>query len=156
MKPIRKVYLDTNIYCRPLDDQKDKRISAETHALLKIVDAIEKGEIVIISSDYIKFEIEQIKYPLKKKNVRAFEKILSKTNVTSNKRLITTAKEIKTKCNVNSLDSLHLGAAFIGKADFFLTCDDEILDRKDCVEPLVAHKGYKLRVRNPINYINEG
>jgi hypothetical protein len=61
MKPVRQVYLDTNIYCRPLDDQKDRRINAETEALLKILDATEKGEIAIISSDYVKFEIEQIK-----------------------------------------------------------------------------------------------
>ncbi|MGA2385396.1 MAG: PIN domain-containing protein [Candidatus Bathyarchaeia archaeon] len=155
MKPVRQVYLDTNIYCRPLDDQKDRRINAETQALLKIVDANEKGEIAIISSEYVKFEIEKVKYPLKRKNIRGFEKILSKANVTSSKRLITLAKEINAKCNLNSLDALHLAAACTGKANFFLTCDDEILNDRNCIETLVANKGYELKVRNPINYIRE-
>jgi predicted nucleic acid-binding protein len=155
MKPVRQVYLDTNIYCRPLDDQKDRRINAETEALLKILDATEKGEIAIISSDYVKFEIEQIKDPLKRKNIRGFEKILSKTNVASSKRLIIIAKEISAKCNLNSLDALHLAAACIGKANFLLTCDNEILDSRDCIETFAGKKGYKLKVRNPINYIKE-
>ena len=155
MKPVREVYLDTNIYCRPLDDQKESHINAETQALLKIVNSTEKGELVIISSDYVKFEIEQIKYPLKRKNIRGFEKILSKTNIPSSKPLINLAKEINTKCKINSLDALHLAAAFVGKASFFLSCDNEILDHGNCIEHLVADKGYKLKVRNPIIYIKE-
>ena len=94
MRPIRRVYLDTNAYCRPLDDQKDRRIHTETVAILEIVNSGRKrNKIAIISSDYVKFEIEQIKDPLKRKDVRGFERILSKTNVTSSKRLITIAKK---------------------------------------------------------------
>lgn len=29
-----RIYLDTNVYCRPLDDQRDFRINAETEAFL--------------------------------------------------------------------------------------------------------------------------
>lgn len=155
MKSIRRVYLDTNIYCRPLDDQKDRRIRAETEAFLKIVDAAEKGEIAIISSDYVKFEIEQIQDQLKRKDVRSFEKILSKANVTSSRRLITLAQEFTSKCKLGSLDALHLAAACIGKADFLLTCDDKIIDTAVFIETFAAQKGYKLKVRNPINYLKE-
>ena len=103
----------------------------------------------------MKFEIAQIKDPLKRQNTRSFEKILSKTNVTSHTRLIIIAKEIIAKCKLNSLDALHSAAAFIGKANFLLTCDDEILKNTNCIETIAAKKGYKLRVRNPINYIQE-
>ena len=155
MRPIRRIYLDTNAYCRPLDDQKDRRIHAEAVAILKIVNLAEKTEIVIISSDYVKFEIEQIKDPLKRKSIRGFERILSKTNITSSKRLITIAKEINAKCNINSLDALHLAASCIGKADSLITCDDQILDNTNCIEALLASKGYRLKVRNPMNYIRK-
>jgi len=152
---VTRLYLDTNVYCRPLDDQRDSRIHEETEAFLKIVGDAERGEIVVVSSDYVKFEIEQIRQPLKRKNVRGFEKILSKTNVRSSKRLINLAKEINVKCKLNSLDALHVAAACLCKANFLLTCDDEILDEHDFVETLVAKKGYRLKVRNPINYLQE-
>ena len=156
MKKISEVvYLDTNTYCRPLDEQKDRRIHAETEALLKIFNAVEKGEIKIISSDYVKFEIEHIQDPLKRKDVRGFERILSKTNVTSSRQLISLAREYASKCNLGSLDALHLAAACIGKADFLLTCDDKIIESAICVETLAAQRGHRLKVRNPINYLKE-
>lgn len=108
-----------------------------------------------MSSDYVKFEIEQIEEPSKRKNVRGFERILSKINVTSSRRLIDLAKGIDAKCEINSLDALHLAAACLGNARFFLTCDDEVLDSKDCVEAFVAEEEYKLKVRNPIVYVKE-
>jgi len=155
MKPIRRVYLDTNVYCRPLDDQKDSRIHAETDAFLQIVDNAERGKIQIVSSDYVKFEIKQIKDPVKKKNIQGFERILSKTNIASSKQLIALAKEISTKCKLNSLDALHSAASCVGKADALLTCDYEFLDNTCCIETLAAKKGYKIKVTNPINYIQE-
>ena len=59
------------------------------------------------------------------------------------------------KCALNSLDALHLAAACIGKANFLLTCDDEILDNAACIETIAANKGYKLKVRDPIKHIQE-
>ena len=151
----RRVYLDTNVYCRPMDDQSDSRIHEEAEAFLQIADKAERGKIEIVSSDYVKFEIEQIKDHLKRKNIQGFERILSKENVASSKRLIIIANEINVKCNLNSLDALHLAAAFVGKVNFLLTCDDEILENTDCIEMLAAKKGYKLKVRNPIDYLQE-
>jgi len=154
-KHVRSVYLDTNVYCRPLDDQEDKRIRAETEAFLKIVYLAEKGEIAIISSEYVKFEIELFKDPNRRKNIRGFEKTLSKIEVTGVNNLTTMAKEIKAKCNLNPLDALHLAAACKGKADFLITCDDEILNKTYCLQTTAAKKGYRLKVRNPIHYIQE-
>jgi hypothetical protein len=50
---------------------------------------------------------------------------------------------------------LHSAAVFIGNADFLLTCDDAILENINCIETLAAKKGYKLKVRNPIDYLQE-
>jgi len=150
---IERVYLDTNIYCRPLDDQSDSRTRAETGAFLKIVDAAETGKIKIVSSDYVKFEIEQIIDPLKRKDVRGFERILCGANVASSRRLTALARTFASKCNIGSLDALHIAGACLGRADFLLTCDDEILENAVCIETLAAEKGYRLKVRNPINYL---
>lgn len=152
---VERVYLDTNVYCRPLDDQSDSRIHAESEAFLKIVDVAENGRIEIVSSDYVKFEIEHIADRLKRKDIRGIERTLSKANVVTSRQLIALAKTFASKCSIGSLDALHLAAACKGKADFLLTCDDEILDNAICIEMLAAEKGYRLKVRNPIDYLQE-
>ena len=150
-----RVYLDTNVYCRPLDDQSDKRIQIESHTFIEIANIALSGKIEIVTSDYVKFEIEEILDPLKRKDVRGFERNLSSINITSSERLITLAREFSAECNLNSLDALHASAACIGDANFLLTCDDEILHKKVCIEKLSAEKEYRLKVRNPVNYLKE-
>jgi predicted nucleic acid-binding protein len=155
MKLIERVYLDTNVYCRPLDNQSDSRIRAESEAFLEIVEIVQREKIEIVSSDYVKFEIEQIQDPLKRKDVRGFERILSKANVASSTRLVALAREFSSRCNISSLDALHVSAACLGEACFLLTCDDEVLNNALCLEKLAAEKGYRLKVRNTINYLKE-
>lgn len=66
MKTTKLIYLDTNVYCRPLDDQSNSRIHQEAQAFLQIVDKAERGRIEIVSSDYVKFENRKNQRPLKK------------------------------------------------------------------------------------------
>jgi len=127
----------------------------ESRAFLEIADIALRGEIQIISSDYVKFEVEQILDPLKRKDIRGFERTLCTTNVASSRQLISLAREFSSKCGLNSLDALHVSAACLGKASFFITCDDDVLDKKICIERLAAEKRYRLKVRNPINYLQE-
>jgi len=152
---VDRVCLDTNVYCRPRDDQSSKRIRAESGAFLEIVDLVLHGDIKIVSSDYVRFEIEQILDPLKRKDVRGFERTLSSTNVVRSRQLVALAREFSSRCGLNSLDALHVSAACIGKAFFFLTCDDEVLGKKICIERLGEERGYRLKVRNPVNYLQE-
>jgi predicted nucleic acid-binding protein len=99
-------------------------------AFALIADAALHREIIIVSSDYVKFEIEKIADPLKRKDIRGFERALSSVNVTSGEGLVELATEFRSKCSLNSLDALHVSASCLGEADF-LTCDDEISDEKD-------------------------
>ena len=69
---VERVYLDTNVYCRPFDDQSDRRIQVESNAFIEIADAALHGKIVIISSDYVKFEIEKNCGSVKKKKCEGF------------------------------------------------------------------------------------
>jgi hypothetical protein len=47
MKHHWSIYLDTNVYCRPLDNQNDRRINIEAKAFLEIVTAAERGNLMI-------------------------------------------------------------------------------------------------------------
>lgn len=143
------------MYCRPLDDRSERRVRLESQAFMEIADVALRGDIIIVSSDYVKFEIEQIFDPLKRKDVKGFERTLSLANVTSNEQVVGLARMFSGECGLNSLDALHVSAACLGDADFLLTCDDEILRREVCVEKLAAEKGYRLKVRSPVNYVKE-
>ncbi|MBS7614750.1 PIN domain-containing protein [Candidatus Bathyarchaeota archaeon] len=152
---VERIYLDTNVHCRPFDDQNDMRIQAESNAFIEIADAALRDIIVIASSDYVKFRFEKIMDQLKRKDARSFERTLASVNIASNRRVIALAKRFSTECDLNPLDALHVSSACIGKVDWFLTCDDEILQNYRCIEELAAEKGYKLKVRNPVNYLKK-
>ena len=92
---------DTNVYCRPFDDQSDRRIRKESDACVEIADAALRGKIVIVSSDYMKFEIEKIVDPLKRKDVRGFERTLASVNVASGKQIISLARKFSAECGLN-------------------------------------------------------
>jgi hypothetical protein len=111
------------------------------------------NEAIIVSSDYVKFEVEKIADPLKRKDVKGFERALSAISITGSEDLVGLATEFSSKCSLNSLDALHVSAACLGNADFFLSCDDAILHAKVCLENLAAKKGYRLKVGNPVNYV---
>jgi predicted nucleic acid-binding protein len=138
-----------------LDDQKDRRIVMEAQAFLEIVGAVETGKIAVISSDYVKFEIQQILNPQKRKDIRGFEKALSKTNIQSSRKLVGFAQEFIAHCRLGALDALHVASACLGGAGYFLTCDDQLIDRAPCIDKLAKSKGYNIKVRNPISYLEE-
>lgn len=89
----------------------------ESNAFIKIADVALHDKIVIVSSDYVKFEIEKILDSLKRKDARGFERTLASANVASAKQVISLARKFSAKCGLNSLDALHVSSACIGKAD---------------------------------------
>ena len=59
-----RVYLDTSVYNRPFDDQKQPRIWLETLALTLILKMAEKDQVEIVKSQVSDFE--NSKNPLEK------------------------------------------------------------------------------------------
>ena len=60
-----KIYLDTCIYCRPFDDQSQDRIKKETEAFAELLEIAEMGKIILVSSDVLIDELEEIVDPRK-------------------------------------------------------------------------------------------
>ena len=54
------IYLDTNAYARPFDDQTQSRIQEEADALLVIIEAIKAGMLLLLSSDILLFDVHNI------------------------------------------------------------------------------------------------
>jgi len=53
------------------------------------------------------------------------------------------------------MDALHIASSCVGNCSHFITCDDELTNRKEDIENLLKDKGFSISVRNPIDFIKE-
>jgi len=54
------IYLDTNVYARPFDDQTQSDIQEEANAFLEIVREIKAERLTLLCSDILEFEVHHI------------------------------------------------------------------------------------------------
>ena len=143
---MERVYLDTCVWCRPFD-KPTPRITTETDALHRILSMADETKIEIISSGIVLFEASMIDAAEKRDAVSAL--ILKSADmfaeVTGEMERL--AADLTSKCRLDSMDAAHIAAAVKGNADVFLTTDDEILDRRDCISK------FRIVVKNPADYV---
>ena len=143
-----RIYLDVCCLNRPFDDQTQDRTRLETEAILTIMKFVEDGQWTLLSSDSIFYEISKILDPERMMKVRF---VISKASdyIQLDEGILKRAKEIQ-KLGIKSYDALHVASAESGKADIFLTTDDQLLKK------LRQHSG-KIRVKadNPLAWIKE-
>ena len=120
-----KIYLDTCIYCRPFDDQFQNRIKKETETFAKLLEIAETGKIILVSSDVLIDELEEIVDPQKSIEVREFITIC-KEHIELSEEIIKLARSMEKECKITGADALHI-ASSVG-AKYFITCDDFIFD----------------------------
>ncbi len=129
------------------------RIAEETMAFISILELAESGEVSIINSDILEDEIEEILNQEKRSEIQMLITICENF-VELSDNIIELAKELQKKCNLSGGDALHLACA-CNSAQFFLTCDDFILEKTKCIEELITRKGNVLKIENPIDFIEE-
>ena len=122
-----KVYLDMCSIQRPLDSQDNVRVATEAQAVLGILRLCESGQLTLVGSDALRFELEKNPHPVRKdyaavvlSNAAAF--------IATDQRVETRARQFEA-AGMKPLDALHLASAVEAKADFFCTCDDRLLKR---------------------------
>jgi len=60
MPKMMKVMLNTNVYCRPLDDLTDKDVELEAKSAKELFDFAHSGMVVVITSEILFYEINFI------------------------------------------------------------------------------------------------
>jgi len=133
---------------RPFDDQTQDRIHLESEAILTILGHCEKGDWKLVGSEIVDLEIFRTPDSNRKEKVYQLSKI-SKVKVEVNKQ-VWDRYEVLKKTNLPDFDILHIACAEIGKADIFLTTDDDIIKRinKSNIE-------LKVDIKNPIKWLME-
>ena len=61
-----KVYLDMCSIQRPLDSQDDVRVATEAQAVLGVLRLCESGQVTLVGSDALLFELEKNPHPVRK------------------------------------------------------------------------------------------
>lgn len=138
----RKIYLDTNTYNRPFDDQSQPRIKMETLAVTAILQLTKNGQLDLVISSILEFENSRNPFELRRKWVEdclGHASVYLKLDESMRQR----ALQLETE-GLKALDALHVSCAEAAGCDDFLTCDDKLIKR---------YHGNTLRVQNPMEFI---
>ena len=127
-----RVYLDSCVYNRPFDDyRRNERIFLEAMAFYAILHLVEKGGIEIVDSDALRYENEQTADAERKKRVTTY------LNKASNMIVLSEANIERSRLLVNlgfkSLYALHIAMAEQASAQYFVTCDNDIIKKARAV-----------------------
>lgn len=142
-----KIYLDLCAIQRPLDTPNQVRIALEAEAVLGIIRFSESEQVELLSSEALLYEGEQSPLPIRKEHTRAvLAKAKGIVNVTEKESL--RAANLIT-FGIKPLDALHLALAESGKADYFCTCDDKLIQNSKRVPDLMV------KLVNPVDLVQE-
>jgi hypothetical protein len=121
------IYLDTCSIQRPLDDKSQPRIYLEAEAILTIFSLVEAGELNLLSSDGLRFEISRIANINRKSEAEILLKLAS--SVAPLKPSTKLLSEQIIAIGVKPFDALHTAIAIENHAHYFCTCDDKLLKK---------------------------
>jgi predicted nucleic acid-binding protein len=126
-----KIYLDMCSIQRPLDSKTQPRIAVEAEAILAALALCEAGQVELMSSDTLLFELGRNPHPVRKEYAL---KVLAKAVVfvPADDDVIERTRTLQAE-GMKPLDALHLASAVIAKGDYFCTCDDRFLKRAKAV-----------------------
>jgi predicted nucleic acid-binding protein len=122
-----RIYLDACSLQRPLDDRSQPRVNVEAEAVLTVLGLVESGQVELLSSDAIEFEIGRMPDAERQSRAREMLKLACQTlKLVDNVQAY--AQELA-GLGVKPMDSLHLAFASWARADFFCTCDDKLVKK---------------------------
>ena len=146
------IYLDSNVYSRPLDNQTNKRIASESEAFLKIFSLIEKGLISVLGSDLLDLEISMINHPYKRAESTENLKICSQF-VEESEDVLSMGEKLESSCRLGGRDALHIASAVLGNAKMFVTCDDRMIKKSKRINKVLRAEDKEISILNPVELV---
>lgn len=141
-----KIYLDTNIYNRPFDDQAQVRIRLETIAIFSVLQKIKEGEFSLLWSFMIDYENSLNPYNEVRQEIEMASALANETVVPDN-FIVAKAREFET-IGIRPRDAIHLACALKGEAEYFLTCDNKLIKK-------TSELKINLKIMNPLKFVED-
>ena len=139
------IYLDLCAYNRPFDDQTQPRILLETMGFLVIMSIVQTQKIQTFNSFVL--EYENTRNP-KLENRQIIADILSEASLYIHYDSAIAQKALEIEQNgIKHFDALHLACADCARADFFVSCDDDLVKKANTI------KGLNVNVISLLNFI---
>ena len=143
-----RIYLDTCCLSRIFDDQTQIRIHQETEAIQRILNRLQDGDWLWISSTVLGREVEE--------NPNEGQRFQIESWLTdANQNVAVDAGEVSRGKYLESIsfkknDALHLACAESGSADVFFTTDDNLLKKAKSVQNQL-----NIQVDNPYEWLQK-
>jgi len=144
-----RIYLDTCVWGRPFDKHDQERIQKESQALHKILSMCDGEKVEIVGSGVLLFEVSMIDHKEKRESVRRLIDISLTDFVELSIEVEDLGRRLMEKCGLGAMDAIHIAAAVENGVNIFLTTDDEIIRKRDCISE------FGIMVKNPVEYIEE-
>ena len=90
--------LDTNVYCRPFDDQTQERIKREATAFVELIELVQEGELDFLDSEILEFEIGRIRDRERLARVQSYLNLCS-VKLKGSEEQLELAKELERECS---------------------------------------------------------
>lgn len=129
-----RIYLDSCVLQRPLDDQTQPRIRVETEVVLAVLAAVQAADIVLVSSEALEYERGRIPDEQRRGEMAAILTLSSEhLKLTDEAEKLAESFEDR---GIKPMDAVHLALASTANVDFFATCDDRFLRKASKVSGL--------------------
>jgi len=145
-------YCDTNVYCRPFDDQSQARIKAETEAFIAILEQVDQGKIVLTSSDVLVAEVGQIASRPKRQLVELYLAHCGQ-HIVVTPQIVQLADHLVKRTRLKPRDALHVAAACVGQVAILLTCDDRVARKRQTISQATRQLGFEVSILNPLDLL---
>ncbi len=127
-----RLYFDMCVYNRPFDDQSQPRIMIETQIFIMLWMMISKGRFDLVNS--FALEYENSKNPNIENMLRISDFLGYSTKyITCDENILDRSLELE-KWGLMGMDAVHIACAEKAKADFFITCDDDLIKKLERID----------------------
>ena len=121
-----RLYLDLCVYNRPFDYQGQERVALETEAFIFLLEYVEKGIYTLVNSEALIFENKLNPDPQRRDRISTYLG-LSKEFIFGEDFDFERAKVLR-GMGFSDMDALHIALSEKAQVDFFVTCDDRIVN----------------------------
>ena len=136
-----KVYLDNCCFNRPFDDQASLIVSMETEAKLYVQDLIRQGELQLCWSFVLDYENGMNPFDEVRNRIAAW-KSLAYDDCSLTDEVSSKAMQLMS-IGLRQMDASHIACALYLGADYFLTTDKKVLNKRVTGIPII----------NPIDFV---
>ena len=143
-----RAYFDTNVFCRPFDDQTQAQIREETGTILQLLRFAAERRIILAGSDLLLFEAGRLRNREKREGAMGALRqchTLARTGPTH----LELAETLEARSPLHGRDALHVAVAALEGARYFVTCDRDIVRVAGAVQAILGRHGQVTSILTP-------